>query len=43
MGHEAVGKVMKEPVGSRQWCEVKKAPPEKATVGGSEDGSDDWC
>ena len=41
MGHEAVGKVMKEPVGSRQWCEVKTVPPKKAPVGGSEDGSDD--
>jgi len=41
MGHEAVGDVMKEPVGSRQWYEAKAAPPEKASVGGSENGSDD--
>jgi len=41
MGREAVGDAMKEPIGSRQWYEVKTAPPEKATVGGSEDGSDD--
>jgi len=40
VGREAVGDVMKKPVGSRQWCEVKTAPTEKATVGGSEDGSD---
>jgi len=41
VGHEAVGDVMKKPVGSRQWCEVKTAPPKKAPIGGSEDRSDD--